>query len=115
MNFLNLLLYIVTAISVFMNDILPLAFIDDRAPEWYYRLQWYKFGSLFVIGVMLYKWTHNMTTLLMLSYIALTLITIAIYYKYFDKEAKKRSEKRRRAYLEQPWEIRSTRPELKNY
>jgi cbb3-type cytochrome oxidase subunit 3 len=56
-----------------------------------------------------------MTTLLMLSYIALTLITIAIYYKYFDKEAKKRREKQRRAYLEQPWEIRSTRPELKNY
>lgn len=115
MNFLNLLLYIVTAISVFMNDILPIAFIDDRAPEWYYRLQWYKFGSLFVIGVMLSKWTHNMTTLLMLSYIALTLITVAIYYKYLDKEAEKRSEKQMRTYLEQPWEIRSTRPELKNY
>lgn len=107
MNALNTLLYTVTTISVLTNDIIPLAFIDDRAPEWYYRLQWYKFGALLVIGVVLtISMVPNITTLFMLSYITLTIITVATYYKYLDREAKKSSEKRMRAYLEQPTENR---------
>jgi hypothetical protein len=47
---MDTLLYTVTAFSVLTNDILPIVFIDDRAPEWYYRLQWYKVIALLVIG-----------------------------------------------------------------
>ena len=104
---MDTLLYTVTAFSVLTNDILPIVFIDDRAPEWYYRLQWYKVIALLVIGVVLtILKVPNITTLFMLSYITLTVITVATYYKYLDREAKIRSEKRMREYMEQPLENR---------
>jgi len=107
MNKMNTLLYTITAFSVLTNDILPIAFIDDRAPEWYYRLQWYKFITLLVFGVVLtISKVPNLTTLFMLSYITLTVITVATYYKYLDREAKVSSEKQMRKYMEQPLENR---------
>lgn len=109
---LNTLLYIIITISVLVNDLIPIVFIDDRAPEWYYKLQWFKLGAMIVIATTLYilknfNLINDNSMVLMISYIVLTTMTIMLYYKNFDKETKKRSKRMHDEYMKQPIEVRN--------